>query len=71
MTESGLWVRRIACGDQAGRERDLELFFSAQDDLVLRVPAGEVAVLRPGQILQFRHVLDEAHIEAIARRSRP
>jgi len=68
MVESQRWSRKIACDDHAGRERYLEFFITEKGYVGVFAPAGEVAVIKPPQIAEFRRAFDEASVEAMSRR---
>lgn len=61
------WSRTIACEDLAERARSVELFISEKGYLALRVPPGEVAVLKPDKILELRHAIEDGQVEVMAR----
>ncbi|WP_460390936.1 hypothetical protein [Actinophytocola sediminis] len=61
-------MREVSCRDGAGREKKFRIFISAQHDVVLAAPPGEVAILEPRVIDAMKQGLTDAQIEAIRRR---
>lgn len=54
---SGPWF--IACGDFAGRERVVQVLVRGSE-IVIVVPAGEIAKLGPAAAVQFRTAVEQA-----------
>ena len=61
MTERRKWL--VACRDAAGRRRNLTVFAS-QGNVVLVAPPGETAVLEPLELGRLRATLREAVVIA-------
>lgn len=69
MTEQ--WERTMPCKDALGRDRQLRVFVSDDDDGKIRigfhVPAGEVGKLEPPALSELHDILAAARLEAAHR----
>lgn len=61
------WMRTMPCEDGADRPRELRIFISEKNKVVLHTPPGEMAALSAKQIHAFKQLLIEAQIEATYR----
>ncbi|GAA3583944.1 hypothetical protein GCM10022222_80820 [Amycolatopsis ultiminotia] len=50
----------VGCRDLAGRRRDLTVFVSSEDKIVIVAPPGEAAVLGPLEVGRLRAALRDA-----------
>jgi len=64
---SDRWTRAMRCDDASGRRRELRVFISDTNKVVLHAPPGEMAALDVKQMHALRQLLTEAEIEATFR----
>jgi hypothetical protein len=67
MPEPERWMRAMPCEDGADRPRELRVFISDRNRVVLNTPPGEMASLDAKQIHALKQLLTEAQIEATYR----
>jgi hypothetical protein len=60
----------ISCRDLAGRRRDVTVFVSSDDKVVVVAPPGEAAVLGPLEVGRLRAALRDAVVATAAPHGR-
>ncbi len=62
------WPQSIECTDVSGRPRSLLVYISAEARVVVQTPPGDVGLVAPGEVTEFKRILTAAQVEALQRR---